>query len=373
MIEKKQPEEIFHVIDTWWWPAWEPHNENHSCWINKNWKLYCWGDNSEWQRNVPSWIFDSWTKWVWLWFQYSMAIDKNWKLYCWWKDHDWTCTNIPSIFTNSSANTKNIALWAYNACALDNSNNNKLYCWGWYEKQKCISEYTPNWWEDWIKFMDVWDYTVCVIKENWNLKCWWEDDWNCNKHSDNLDFWQYEINNDNNWNTDMKKVAVWKTFVCWLKNNWDVKCFTNRTEWWYSYTSFTNIPNWFEHNVIDIQAGPRIICALNKNWEVWCWWWLGDIYGLHSYKIKRVTGSSYPYYEDDPNADNSNTAKTHRKNNNKSFWMWFYHICVIKKDNTTECWGVNSPNNSNPNNNFIPSSFEPNNSITWLCNEELFK
>ncbi len=389
-IQVKTPEEAFHVIDTGGWHKDAPHTDNHTCWIDQNWKLECWWSNKCDQSSstcnqaiVPSWL-DSWVKAVYLWFEFSMAIDKDWKIKCWWRDYGWAwaCSNIPSVFTNSTANTKNLSVWPYWACALDNANNNKIYCWWGWENQQCIRENTPSWYDKNIKFMDVWDYTVCVIKNNWNLKCWGEDEPDgsggsvCNKNtSEDHNYWQYAINNDSDFNNWMKKVAVWKYFTCWLKEDWRVKCFINKKVEWEPVSSFTNIPSWFSTGVVDIQAWPRTICALNTSWQIWCWWVgidnpNGGIYWVLNYKIYRINWSNY---EPDPNEDNSTTAQDHRKNNNIAFWMWFYTICAIKTDYSTECWWLHSPKNWWTDDNFIPSSFTPKKTVSDVCDESVFQ
>ncbi len=370
-IQKKQPEEIFHIIDTWWGPAWDPHDENHSCWINDNWYIKCWWADNEGQSSIPNDIKNEKAKAVYLWFQFSMSIMQDWTLHWWWKDYGWTISSIPSIFTDSNADVKNLAIWAYNACALNSDNNNEVYCWWGFSEQYCIQNndnwvnHVPFWFRNWIKFIDTWDYSACVIKHNWDLKCWWEDDGNCNKDGSNRNYGQYAINNDNNWNKNMKKVAVWKEFSCWLRSDWKIKCFSDNNE-------YKNIPNGFNQDIVDIQAGPRNICALKKDGQIWCWWdSQSDRYWINTYETYKVKNSDY---EIDSSADNSNNAKNHRKNNNKSFGMWFYHICVIKTNNSTECWWLHSPKSSNSNNdNFIPSNFIPHSWVNTLCDENLFK
>lgn len=392
-IEKATPNLAFHVIDTGWYSEdddslngnpdygdyytynyntktnthhaaepddkegsdqcdwWDPNRcyiFSHTCAMNSSWNVECWGDNKFWQIDVPD-VLKSWwkAKWIYSWFWFNIALDTSWKIIFWWRNI-WKLPNIPNQFDGWGVNI--IWVWSYSACAVDESNNNKIDCWGpdwnldnspdWSNWQGKIA---PVAFDFWVKDVWVWSYHVCIVRNDWMMWCWWETDHNK---------WQYTIPAWRDWSSwAIKQVSTWNFFTCALKESWELKC------WGESYSS---VPSWWDTWIKNVAAWARDVCALKENWAIKCWWL--NQYHISDYKICE--------FNREVNATSNNcTDSSYWSDVYKSLGIGEYTLCWIKVNNTINCWGHK---NKIVNSNIPPDWTVLYPSVKNFCNSEVF-
>ena len=119
----------------------------YTCGIDENGKLWCWGSNNNGQLGDGTTINSSYpllitnsqnSKWesISVGYYHTCGIDENGKLWCWGKNNGGQLgngtivnSNYPLLIANSQNSLwKSVSLGSFHTCGIDDTNN--LWCWG---------------------------------------------------------------------------------------------------------------------------------------------------------------------------------------------------------------------------------------------------
>ncbi len=249
--------------------------ENHTCELKADGTLYCWGDNSYWQTDVPSpnadWVQVSAGRrhtcglkvdgtvrcWGWNnfgqttvpspnanWIQvaagrsYTCGLKADGTLQCWGAD-SYGQTAVPSPNTNWIQVTAGDP----HTCGL--KADRTLQCWGY---SSLTSVPTPN--ANWIQVRAGYVHT-CGLKADGTLHCWgWSSSGSTTVPEPN---------------TDWRQVSAGSYYnTCALKADRTLQCWGDNT------SGQTNVPepntNW-----VQVSGGGYHTCALKADGALYCW------------------------------------------------------------------------------------------------------
>ena len=333
--------QLFLKISTW---------KSHSCWISREWSVYCWGDNSFWQlwdgtnnqSNKP--VKVSWNHiatWIKSWDNYTCIWENNW-VFCWWQNNKWQLWDGTNIDKNVPQflqwdRSWNYILWANYMCY--QSNNWSVQCWG-----------DNSYWQ-------LWDGTNIDKNTPTNISFQWE----------------------------LYGMSWWKNFLCWSKSwNWWIYCWWKNDKWqlWDWTVVNRNVPTLITETFnlpdlyIDIWNDFWCYTSYDEEWNGWtkCWWdnsfwqyWNGDtvssftpvsqVWILEGYYSQIFQNTMRIFSDENPQeyivwdnsfwqyANNSNVSYTTFSPVSKveyiDFSFWETHWCWILVDWKIKCWWQN--------------------------------
>ena len=286
--------------------------KNHTCGIQLDDTIECWGDNTQGQADAPEGEFLS----VSAGGVYSCGIDFKYQLVCW---------GHTAILPPPDGDYIHVSVGDEHACAVTEAedNANRIDCWGLRNNDGRTAnqaEYSYGGYQPWLSVSAGSDYNCArnlfSLNGRW-LSCW-------GNSAGNYDRFDHE--------SDLKTVSAGSAHVCGLYENAAVACHGNDV-----HKQVSGLPSAQDEGAPEdfyaysaISAGGRHTCGLRTQGNIRCW---GD----------DLRGQATP-----PGDNDELRANEEGVGNFTAVSAGDAHTCGLRRDGTVACWGLNDRSQAAP-------------------------
>lgn len=219
---------------------------SHTCAINGEGKLFCWGDDSDSQARIPSKLKNDFVKQVSAGGSHTCAINGESKLICWGNNDKGQSLVPPELIGEKIIQVRTSKS---NTCAIDN--NGRLFCFGDNSfGQTVIPEELKN---SEFRQVSLGDGHICAIDRNNHPFCWGDKS-------------LFKTVVPKELKGEVKQLSAGGQHTCGIDINDHLFC------WGYSAWEQTKVPQALKNaQVREVMTGDRHTCAIDSNGHLYCW------------------------------------------------------------------------------------------------------
>lgn len=279
--------------------------------------------------------------------RHSCSIDNNGSVFCWGDNNHKQLgnkhadSNIP-VKVNSIQNAVYVAAGSYHSCAVIKTGN--VYCWGLNNFGQLGIEKNPKALEqpDAVKIenldnvisVSLGEVHSCALTKTGDVFCWGD---NSEGQLSSKKVKETHVPTKISALSKVTMIATGTNHTCALDNNGMVYCWGDNKSWQIGGNRVEDIspvtPVSNLRNIRNISAGGMTSCAVSSLGEVYCW-------GENTLGQAGLINTT-----DEPNPKVKIPYKIDMPKRADSVSVGEYHTCILSVVKTVYCWGNNSTDN----------------------------